>query len=111
MALLILLSDYFTINVHRVLRDFGRVLILTIIGTAGLLLSPGVPTGEMLSLGLRWGATMFVVLSGLLLISHTAGAFIVGVRLARSAGLPLNRYIKSDLYEQHGKAVLRVFLH
>ena len=105
----IIWRDYVAMN----WRDLGRKLI-TVLGfwwviiSITLLLklskySPSILLEAGLPLAIK--STTIICLLGFFRLS--LDAWVTGRRLAREAGMPLNEYVKSELYQQTGKKTLK----
>jgi hypothetical protein len=101
----VLVRDYLAFNRKKVLSDLALVYGATVILATGILLQAWAQE-KMIR------RTLFVVLIivlpiALVCLTHFVAIWLTGISLARSVGLSLRDYVKSDAYRQNGREVLR----
>jgi hypothetical protein len=105
------IRDYFTINRKKILLSTLKVYLAAVLLTA-IVLAQAMVHGATQQIVPNLLTTLLIIIGPLVLSMslNVVAACILGVRLAHAAGLRLTDYVKSDLYQQHGKATMRVIL-
>jgi hypothetical protein len=108
----VIIRDYLAFHRRKISLDaligFGAGICIAI----GLLLSAMAHDRLDVALRPRGMTILALILVGspaLVCLSHLITAWLIGVTSARSAGLSLSDYVKSDAYEQGARRVLRDF--
>jgi hypothetical protein len=107
--MLVLVRDYLAYKRKEILTDLMWVYVATVALATGVVLRVWAQEKMIHLSGMQFVGLVIVFPIVFVCLLHLLSIWLVGRNLARSAGLSLRDYVKSEAYRQNGREVLRDF--